>query len=373
MKQKSITVITLVIINLILLGCNQENHPTSHSQKYYSSKLAQVITQKVTARTLTHKVSGYGRVKSHNSVVLKALETSQISAIYFQAGQIVKKDQVLVQFDSSEEKAKVARDQAQLDAKKQTWLRKKELVKNGIISQSKYDDSESDYKQALAQLEQSKSNLTELTIRSPFDGVISQTEYHVGDIVKVGDILATLYNPEQLNIEYQLPALQKADYYLDQKVTVYSALSSLEHTQGFVSYVSPNIELGLVSLKAQLSDAKQFSPGQNVKVVQQTRQLLGQVTVPTSSLIRNIQGAQVFIVVNNKARLRDIKVGQYYDGYVQVLSGLSIGEELVINGQNYLRTGQKVEVISAPSQKNSEKEGKLLPFKSSQHNLEGKK
>lgn len=65
----------------------------------------------------------------------------------------------------------------------------------------------------------------------------------------------------------------------------------------------------------------------------------------------NIQGAQAFVVINNKARLRDVKVGNYYDGYVQILSGLTVGEQLVVNGQNYLRTDQKVEIIhSQPSQ-----------------------
>ena len=347
MKQKCIPVIVFAAVSLMLVGCNQESKSGSSPHKQHSSKIVQVETQPVTARTLTEQVMGYGVVKSHNSVALKSLETSQITAIYFKAGETVKKGQLLVQFDPASAKAKVARDQAQLNATKQTWLRQKELVNKGVVTRSTYDDSESDYKQALAQLEQDKSQLTDLAIKAPFDGVISQTDFHVGDIVTVGNTLATLYTPDQLSIEYQLPAVQKQDYHLDQTVTVYSELTPSEHAQGTVSYVSPNIAMGLVTLKAKLPDVKQFSPGQNVKVVQQTRQLLQQVTIPASSLITNIQGAQVFIVVNNKARLRDVKVGQYYDGYVQILSGLAVGDQLVINGQNYLRTDQKVEVTSA--------------------------
>lgn len=347
MKHKYIPVIVFAAVSIMLIGCNQEILSDSSPHKQHSSKVVQVETQPVTARTLTEQVMGYGVVKSHNSVALKSLETSQITAIYFKAGEAVKKGQLLVQFDPSSAKAKVARDQAQLNATKQTWLRQKELVNKGVVARSTYDDSESDYKQALAQLEQDESQLTELAIKAPFDGVISQTDFHVGDVVTVGNPLATLYTPDQLSIEYQLPAAQKQDYRLDQTVTVYSELTPSKYAHGTVSYVSPNIAMGLVTLKAQLPDAKQFSPGQNVKVVQQTRQLLQQVTIPTSSLITNIQGAQVFIVVNNKARLRDVKVGQYYDGYVQILSGLAVGDQLVINGQNYLRTDQKVEVTSA--------------------------
>ncbi|WP_305818678.1 efflux RND transporter periplasmic adaptor subunit [Photobacterium leiognathi] len=349
MKQKYIPAIVFAAMALVLVGCEKDSQLASHLKKH-ASKIAQVETQPVTARTLTEQITGYGVVKSHNSVVLKSLQTSQITAIHFKAGQTVKKGQVLVQFDPSAAKARVARDQALLNASKQTWLRQKELVNKGVVARSTYDDSESDYKQALAQLEQDKSQLAELAIKAPFDGVISQTDYHVGDVITVGNTLATLYTPDQLTIEYQLPAVQKSDYKLGQQVTVYSELTPTEHAQGTVSYVSPNIALGLVSLKAQLSDVKQFSPGQNVKVVQQTRDLLQQVTIPTAALMTNIQGAQVFIVVNNKARLRDVKVGQYYDGYVQIVSGLAVGDQLVVNGQNYLRTDQKVEVFSAHKQ-----------------------
>ncbi|EAR55223.1 efflux transporter, RND family, MFP subunit [Photobacterium sp. SKA34] len=359
MKQKCISVMVFAVVAFMVVGCKQESQSDSHSHKH-SSKVVQVETQTVSARTLTHQVTGYGVVKSHNSVALKTLETSQITAIYFEAGQTVKKGQVLVQFDSSEAKAKVARDQAQFDAKKQTWLRQKELVNKGVVARSTYDDSESDYKQALAQLEQDKSKLTELAVKAPFDGVISQTDFHVGDVVTVGNTLATLYTPDQLTIEYQLPAAQKDDYKLEQHVTVYSELKPKKYVDGNVSYVSPNISMGLVTLKAQLPNAKQFSPGQNVKIVQYTRELLKQVTIPTSSLITNIQGAQVFIVVNNKARLRDVKVGQYYDGYVQILSGLTVGDQLVINGQNYLRTDQKVEVMPAQQPDQTSKKVKHL-------------
>lgn len=339
------TVISMVVVTAlasVIAGCDSGSKIAAHKA---TAAAVQVETQTINARTLVKQVTGYGVINSHNVVTLKSQQTNTITAILFSDGQTVVKGQQLVQLDPRVATAKVAHDQALLTAAKSTWQRQTQLSAKGVISRSSYDDSESSYKQALAQLAQDKTLLAELTIKAPFDGVISQTDFHVGDVVTVGNSIATLYSPHQLTVEYQLPAQQRLDYKLGQKVLVQSELDPATKIIATVDYIAPNTVTGLVTLKAQLPSDAPFTPGQNIKVVQKTQLLPHQVTIPTSALMTNIQGAQVFIVVDNKARLCDVKVGEYYDGYVQIVSGLAAGDQLVINGQNYLRTDQKVEIV----------------------------
>lgn len=347
-KRKVISVLVIAIIALMAEGCDSGSKP--HSPAPFSA-IAQVETQPIQARNLTQQVMGYGVVKSHNVVTLKNLQTNTITAILFTEGQTVVKNQVLVQLDPRVAEAKVAHDQALVVSAKLAWQRQAVLSAKGVTAHSAYDDSESSYKQALAQLAQDKTLLAELAIKAPFSGVISQTDYHVGDVITAGTGIATLYASQPLIVEYQLPALQRQEYKLGQQVLIRSEVMPSIHAMATVSYIAPNTTTGLVILKAQLPLAAPFSPGQNVKVIQQTQLLRHQVTIPIAALMTNIQGAQAFVVVNNKARLRDVKVGNYYDGYVQIISGLAVGEQLIVNGQNYLRTDQKVEIIhSQPSQ-----------------------
>lgn len=347
-KRKVISVLVIATMALMAEGCDSGSKP--HSSAPFSTT-AQVETQSIQARNLTQQVMGYGVIKSHNVVTLKNLQTNKITAILFTEGQRVAKNQVLVQLDPRVADAKVAHDQALVVAAKLTLHRQAVLSAKGVTSHSLYDSSESDYKQALAQLTQDKTLLSELAIKAPFSGVISQTDYHVGDVVTAGTDIATLYSPQHLIVEYQLPALQRQDYKLGQQVLVHSEVMPSINAVATVTYIAPNTATGLVILKAKLPTSAPFSPGQNVKVIQKTHLLRQQVTIPTAALMTNIQGAQAFVVINNKARLRDVKVGNYYDGYVQILSGLTVGEQLVVNGQNYLRTDQKVEIIhSQPSQ-----------------------
>ncbi|PSV99159.1 efflux RND transporter periplasmic adaptor subunit [Photobacterium iliopiscarium] len=342
LKRKLVSIWVITTVVLTLVGCDSRSNTSSIAPIVPA---VQVETQPIKSRTIIQQVTGYGVVKSHNVVALKCLQTNKITAILFNAGQTVTKGQVLVQLDPQVAKAKVAHDQALLVATQQAWQRQARLSTKGLISRSVYDDSESSYKQALAQRNQDKSLLAQLTIKAPFTGVISLTDYHVGDVVTIGNTIATLYTPHQLKIEYQLPALHRQDYKLGQQVVVQSELMPSVKAIGRVTYIAPNTATGLVTLQAQLPPSASFSAGQYLKVVQQTQLLTHQVTIPTAALITNIDGAQAFVVINNKARLRNVKVGNYYDGYVQILSGLTVGEQLVVNGQNYLRTDQKVEIV----------------------------
>ncbi|WP_239995919.1 efflux RND transporter periplasmic adaptor subunit [Photobacterium phosphoreum] len=342
-KRKLVSILVITTVVFMATGCDGRS---STSPTAAVSPATQVETQTITSRTLTKQVMGYGVVNSHDVVALKSLQTNKITAILFTAGQTVAKGQLLIQLDPRVADARVTHDRALLTAAQQAWQRQTQLSAKGVVSHSAYDVSESTYKQALAQLSQDKALLAQLAIKAPFKGVISQTDYHVGDVVTLGNTLATLYTPQQLSVEYQLPALQRQDYKLGQQVLVQSELIPSTQVLGTVSYIAPNTVTGSVTLKAQLPWAAPFSPGQNIKVVQQTQSLPHQVTIPTAALMTNIQGAQAFVVINNKARLRDVKVGEYFDGYVQILAGLAVGEQLVVNGQNYLRTDQDVAIVN---------------------------
>ncbi len=233
---------------------------------------------------------------------------------------------------------------AQLTQAKNEWQRQSNLRKKGLISQSDYDDAYSSYKQAKALLEQDTALLSELTLKAPFSGVISSTDYHVGDLLDSGSSIATLYDANHLLVQYQLPASARSDYRVGQTVTIESELNTENKVVGKVTYIAPSIDTGLITLKAAIDEGSNFKPGQNVKVVQQTKVRTNQVTIPTGSLLTNLEGTQAYIVEDGKAQLRNVKVGNYYNGYVQILSGLKAGESLVTNGQNYLHSDEKVVV-----------------------------
>ena len=114
-------------------------------------------------------------------------------------------------------------------------------LRDKLISQSDYDDSYSTYKQDKALLEQYKVTVSELTIVAPISGVISKTDYHVGDLLEANSTIATLYDPDHLSITYQLPASKRSTYKLGQIVDVVSELNPGKKSEGTVS--SPYLQI----------------------------------------------------------------------------------------------------------------------------------
>ncbi|MGF1739770.1 efflux RND transporter periplasmic adaptor subunit [Vibrio profundum] len=353
MRHKKLASVTaLVLVSAIGVGYfNLEQTPP----KRVMSR-TQVETQPVTTKNLTDQVSGYGTIESSDYVVLKSLQTNKITAIKFSGGETVTSGQTLLVQDSRTASAQVEQDQAQLTQAKNEWQRQANLMKKGLVSQSDYDDAYSAYKQAVALLAQDTALLSELTIKAPFSGVISTTDFHVGDVLDSGSNIATLYNPNQLTVTYQLPSSQRSHYSVGQTVMVQSEMELASQASGKVTYISPNLSSGLITLKADLATGAMFTPGQNVKVVQQTQQMNNQVVIPTASLLTSLEGAQAYVVEEGKAVMRDVTVGNYYDGYVQILSGLKTGDQLVTNGQNFLHSDEPVEVNNSANRANGAKD-----------------
>lgn len=350
MRHKKLASVTaLVLVSAIGIGYfNVDQTP----HKRVMSR-AQVETQPVTTKNLTDQVSGYGTIESSDYVALKSLQTNKITAIKFKGGETVTSGQTLLMQDSRTAAAQVEQDQAQLTQAKNEWQRQANLMKKGLVSQSDYDDAYSAYKQAVALLAQDSALLSELTIKAPFSGVISTTDFHVGDVLDSGSNIATLYDPNQLTVTYQLPSSQRSHYSVGQTVTVQSEMELASQASGKVTYISPNLSSGLITLKADLATGAMFTPGQNVKVVQQTQQMNNQVVIPTASLLTSLEGAQAYVVEGGKAVMRDVTVGNYYDGYVQILSGLKTGDQLVTNGQNFLHSDEPVDVNNSANGTNS--------------------
>jgi RND family efflux transporter MFP subunit len=68
--------------------------------------------------------------------------------------------------------------------------------------------------------------------------------------------------------------------------------------------------------------------------------------IPREALLGSIKNPQVFIVENNTAKLVNLVIGNTYDNYLEVISGLKEGQEIVVNGQNNIEDNNKVTIIN---------------------------
>ena len=268
--------------------------------------------------------------------------------IDFTAGDKVLKGKLLYQLDDGIPKARVAQAEAQLNLARLDKERYEKLHKQKAVSQQDMDKAENAYKQALANVDLSKAQLGQTRIRAPFDGIVGASNVKLGDYISPGKVLVTITNNKNLELEYKV-----ADKYLnllklDQRVLFTIESYPKRKFNGTVDYVAAYVDHNThaVSVRAKVDNTDlMLSPGVSAKIKQQLKIEKDAMTVPTLALNADIEGYYVFKIENNKALRAKVKTGQHLLDNVQIVSGLKIGDVVVVEGGSNLSNGSAVKIV----------------------------
>jgi HlyD family secretion protein len=199
-----------------------------------------VQAEKAKKGDLTSIVTANGKLVPRTDVKISAYVPARIEELPVKEGDLVKKDQLLVQLDETEYKAAVNQAEAQLKSARAnleqaqlTYNRQKELFDKKLTSQEQHDLSMTDLKQAEAQNQQTEANLAQAkyalsktTITSPMDGMVTSLNAEVGEIVMIGTmnnpgtVIMTISDMSEIEAEVEVDETDIADVNLGQEAKI---------------------------------------------------------------------------------------------------------------------------------------------------------
>jgi len=227
--------------------------------KLQAQKIPDVIVNKAPKTTL---VSAVGTIEAKEIVVLAPKTTSKLEELFADEGDMIREGQVLAKMEISElrgnlqeSSANIAKSRSQmasqnaiiedLKARKNladtTLARYTTLLKGGFVTQAEFDSAQAVSQSAAAQLMSAKENLKlseydiekslatrmsqqekidDLTLRSPFDGVVVSRDFEVGSTVGAGIAVFRLANPKTLWIKTYIDERQSGKLLVGQKATI---------------------------------------------------------------------------------------------------------------------------------------------------------
>ncbi|MGC8852154.1 MAG: efflux RND transporter periplasmic adaptor subunit [Hydrogenobacter sp.] len=359
----------LVVIGLVVLWlAGVFTHKEKSGQVEREQKL--ITGLKIgKAEKVQEVLVGYvGNVVADNIAEISTRVAGRITNVNVKEGQMVKRGQVLLTIDASDilaqanavgEQVKQAEYAyrsalANYEAVKKTYERYQALLKENAITQQEFDQIKAQYDSAKAQLEQAKAGISAVqfqkkavlsaleytTIRAPFDGYVSQKRVDVGDLATPGTPLLIIEKPPY-KLEVNLPEKYLSRLHVGDTYDVY--IEALNKTiQGKVSEVSPSVDpvTRTFRVKLTLSDSN-LKSGMYAKLLMP--EALSAVLVPESAILRRFDFTGVWVVKPDKTlELRFVKLGEKRGNMVEVLSGLSGGEDIVIEGVERACDGCKV-------------------------------
>jgi len=286
--------------------------------------------------------------------VIEAVRTATVSAqiagnvtrYYVDAGDRVKRGQVLVRIDTRETDAQVAagaagvaQAEAQLTQAKLSYERTAKLLESKFVSQAALDKADADLKAAQAALQLARAGATQAAtarsfaeVRSPVDGIVTRRLAELGELASPGKPLIEVHDPSALRAVASVPQfvlpriaqLHQADI----------ALPTLGET--FVAArvtVLPAADARLLStqVRADLPATVPASvvPGTAAKVMLPTG-IVRRLTMPADAVFRRGELTATYVIGNDgRALLRQIRIGETANaGWVEVLAGLDAGERV---------------------------------------------
>jgi membrane fusion protein, multidrug efflux system len=318
----------------------------------------------VEAKPVTYVVAAPGHIEAFERVQVTSRVAGAVDRVAFTEGQQVKRGQILVLIDSARyqmavESAKAAMEKAraaQGDAEAMVNRRQGASVQHpGLIPgeeietyRTKSLTAKADTQVAEQALKTAELNLRDSSVRAPMDGVIQTRSVETGQYVQAGYLMGTLLrrDPMLLRFEVEVAEAQRikppmmAEFTLRETPNIFNAKITL------VAAAADSTS-HMVSVTAELVDNDHkywLRPGSFCDVtVELERAQRVAPTIPRLAARATDHGYVAYVVEEEVAKERPLVLGMTTkDGWVEVRSGLSAGDLLVVRGAEALSSGAKV-------------------------------
>lgn len=348
MKKRMLIMLGLAI--LFITGIGAVKVSQIHAGMAQMTKLAPpppAVTTAVAKRERWQPVlSAVGSLKAVNGVTVSTDLAGIVSQISFQSGGPVKKGDLLVKLDGQQEEAQLRSAEARRDLAKLNLERQRELVKDGAVSQSEFDSAETEYRRAVAAVDDAGALIARKTITAPFDGVLGIRQVDLGQYLNVGAPIVPLQSVDPIYVEFAFPQQNLEQIAVGKKIHLKAAGITGEQFEGEITAIDSRLDEATRNIMIQgtvKNPENKLRPGMfvNVEVLLPEKQV---TSIPASSISYAPYGDSVFVVKDNHVQQQFVKLGATRGDQVSVLSGIKEGDQVASSGVFKLRSGIPVQV-----------------------------
>jgi multidrug efflux system membrane fusion protein len=319
-------------------------------------------------QNVPYYLSGLGSVTAFNTVTVKSRVDGELQKVNFKEGQFVHEGELLAEIDPrpfqvalEQMEGQLFRDQAQLNNARVDFKRYDQLAKEGVIASQQVDTQNATVGQLegavradQAQIDNEKLQLVYCKITAPITGRVGLRLVDQGNMIRATDPngLVVITQVQPIAVLFTLPEDNLPEVIQHMKneelgVQAYSRDDQTMLATGKLLTVDNQIDptTGTVRFKAAFENRDlSLWPNQFVN----TRLMLAvrkdAIVVPLAAIQRGTQGSYVYTVKEGKANMQSVNVDLTQGNIALIASGISAGDQVVVDGQERLQSGTPVEV-----------------------------
>jgi len=303
-----------------------------------------VVTAVATMRPLGVEIEAVGTARANESVDVTSKATNTVVAIRFDEGDLVRRGQVLVELDSAEARADLEEAEAALAESENQFNRSRDLFAQQALSISQLDQIEATLKANRARVSAARARLADTVIRASFDGRTGFRRVSVGSLVNPGTVITTLDDTSIIKLDFTVPETYL--YVLKRGLKISARTVGLPGRtfEGTVANIGSRVDpvTRSITVRAEIPNEEGLlRPGMFMTVT-----LLGEpeptLLVPEEAIVPEQGKAFVFAVRDGVVERREVRTGKRRPGEVEIVSGLSADEHVIVEGTQNVRDGIRV-------------------------------
>lgn len=318
-----------------------------------NSKFPIVETTILKSNNFQHFVELQGNVKSDQLIIIYPEFSGVLNKIYVKSGEEVVKDQTLATIDDGGLKQQLAQLEISFNLTKTTYERQERLWAQNIGSEIQFLETKSLFEAQKEGIKQLKKQLEKTVIRASFNGTIDNIIAKEGEVVFPGKSkLMILLNMDNMYIECNVPERYINTIYKGKNAKVVFPLinefleTSIKQAGNFIDPTKRTYKIKLDLPQNELN----IKPNLNAKVSVNDYSNNNAIIIKESFISIDSNNEKYVYKISRKekkayASKTVIKTGKSNGNFIEVISGLSIDDEIVIEGMRKLVDNNRVKII----------------------------
>lgn len=367
--KRHLTLVTVLMMAVLLLsGCSQSEEVVKESAITVNTAPAQI-------RDLAKSVLYTGTVRGQNEVYLMPKVLARVTGIHAQPGDTVRAGQTLITLDNTDfiagvkqaeallalAQAGLQSNQIQAENARLNYERIQALHEAGAVSDQQLEASRAAYEaliagsaeasvaQAEAGLMAARNALNNCIITSPINGVVGTISLSLGDTANPSAVAAIVSNTSQLEVEVRVSETEVSYIQKGSPVDVVVRAVRDEPFLGEVKSISTVADpvKRNYPVKVSLPNTEgQIKSGMFAELTIDTMSKQGILTVPVGAVIPKGGQDIVYLVDGeSRAQVAEVTTGIKNDQYIEIVSGLTAGQEVIVKGNTLVSDGTLVRVV----------------------------
>lgn len=264
-----------------------------------------------------------------------------VTALPFSIGDQVRAGDVIVRLDYGGPSSQYYQAKATFENAEKNYRKMKYLFEEKAISELEYDAARSAYEVAQANFRAARE-LVEIV--TPISGILLELNVRVGDIPQLGALAARVARIDTLRLSFGVPVHLVERFHIGKEGYITISLDTTRYpcrVTRVSSAADPQTRTFTIEASIPNTD-RRLQAGTFAKARFVIERVTDALKVPQVALTSEEGVFSIFVVENDTARARTVSVGINNGSYAQILSGLTVGEEVVCVGQAFLSDGYPV-------------------------------